>query len=541
VRFEPPSQERKVGRYAIQGEIATGGMATVHFGRLLGPAGFTRSVAIKRLHPQYAKDPHFVSMFLDEARLASRILHPNVVPILDVVAEGGELFLVMEFVPGEALSKLFRKTPEGVPTSIAIAIGVGMLEGLHAAHEARAEDGKPLEIVHRDVSPQNLLIGSDGVARLIDFGVAKAVGNATMTRDGQIKGKVAYMAPEQIRAEPVDRRADIYAASVVLWELVTGKRFLDEAGSEAALVLATLTKEAAPPSSVRAEVPRELDAALLRGLARAPGDRYATAREMAQALEKVQAPAAARDVARWVEAKAGEALRLRVHQLSQFDLSVATELPGRPSPRLVSVSDATTALQGAPAASVAPASVAPAASASTALPAGDPARGHAGIDAAPSAAYTAPLAPGVRESAAPREPRARTGPFVVVAVAAAACIGFYASRWTAPAPAAAIATTSSSLAPPASPSDAPAATPSASAKPERAELDQATATASASGEPSAAPAAKPPSVRPVRAATPATPRVAPPARRDAAASSSCTPPYRITADGVREYKPECVR
>jgi serine/threonine-protein kinase len=536
VRFEPPSQERKVGRYAIQGEIATGGMATVHFGRLLGPAGFTRGVAIKRLHPQYAKDPHFVSMFLDEARLASRILHPNVVPILDVVAEGGELFLVMEFVPGEALSKLFRKTPEGVPTSIAIAIGVGMLEGLHAAHEARGEDGKPLEIVHRDVSPQNLLIGSDGVARLIDFGVAKAVGNATMTRDGQIKGKVAYMAPEQIRAEPVDRRADIYAASVVLWELVTGKRFLDEAGSEAALVLATLTKEAAPPSSVRAEVPRELDVALLRGLARAPGDRYATAREMAQALEKVQAPAAARDVARWVEAKAGEALRLRVHQLSQFDLSVATELPGRPSPRLVSVSDATTAMDAAPASVGASRSVAPspAMGAAAPRPPGEPAQ----------AARSAPLVsagPAPRESAAPREPRARTGPFVVVAVAAAACIGFYASRWTTPAPPPALATTpAASAAPSASPSEARAA-PSASAPPDGAVFGRAGATASSvtSGEAAAPLAPKSSSVQPTRVTAPA--RASSTARHEAAASSNCTPPYRITADGVREYKPECVR
>ncbi|NUO49730.1 MAG: protein kinase, partial [Polyangiaceae bacterium] len=331
MRSQRRESEGKVGRYAIQGEIATGGMATVHYGRLLGPGGFTRGVAIKRLHPQFAKDPHFVAMFLDEARLASRILHPNVVPILDVVADEGELFLVMEFVPGEAISKLFRKTPEGVPASIASSIGVGMLEGLHAAHEARSDDGEALSIVHRDVSPQNVLIGSDGVARLIDFGVAKAVGNASATRDGQIKGKVAYMAPEQIRCESVDRRADIYAASVVLWELVTGKRYFDEAGSDAAVVLRTLTKEAVAPRSVRPEVSPELDAVILKGISRDPAARYATAREMAQALEKVSPPAAARDVARWVDAKAGDALRFRAHQFSAFDHSIATELPGRSS------------------------------------------------------------------------------------------------------------------------------------------------------------------------------------------------------------------
>src|SRR5687768_16225875 len=164
--------DKRVGRYAIQGEIAVGGMATVHYGRLIGPAGFSRGVAIKRLHPQFAKDTDFVAMFLDEARLASRILHPNVVPILDVVAEAGELFLVMEFIPGETLAKLNRRSQGGVPLPVALSLGVGMLEGLHAAHEARGEDGKSLEIVHRDVSPQNVLVGLDGVARLIDFGIA---------------------------------------------------------------------------------------------------------------------------------------------------------------------------------------------------------------------------------------------------------------------------------------------------------------------------------------------------------------------------------
>ena len=506
-------------------------MATVHFGRLVGPAGFTRGVAIKRLHPQYAKDPHFVSMFLDEARLASRILHPNVVPILDVVADGGELFLVMEFVPGEASSKLFRKTPEGVPTSIAIAIGVGMLEGLHAAHEARGDDGEALEIVHRDVSPQNLLIGSDGVARLIDFGVAKAVGNATMTRDGQIKGKVAYMAPEQIRCEPVDRRADIYAASVVLWEFVTGKRFLDEAGSEAALVLATLTKEAAPPSSVRAEVPPELDAVLLRGLARAPADRFSTAREMAQALEKVQAPAAARDVARWVEAKAGEALRMRAHQFSQFDISIATELPGRPSAG-VDAGD-----RAAPSAAHTSATIAAQPSASRA--AGTSAEAAEAPDAVGIASSPSSAAPPASLDAKSRErgpanAKTRTGPFIVLAVAGAACIGFYASRWTSPAS----GRVASTVLEPVN-STASLGGPAVSAQADLPEQALPSASAvfpspSARSAPSASAPSKSSTSRPVARPTST-------ARRDPATTVNCTPPYRITPDGVREYKPECLR
>src|SRR4051794_3762977 len=152
--LEPKAPLRVVGRYALYDPIAAGGMATVHLGRLLGPVGFSRTVAIKRSHPEFAEDPEFVSMFLDEARLAARIRHPNVVPTLDVVALEGELFLVMDFIQGESLSKLLRacKAKETrVPRSVACAIMVGVLSGLHAAHEAKNERGEPLNLVHRDV------------------------------------------------------------------------------------------------------------------------------------------------------------------------------------------------------------------------------------------------------------------------------------------------------------------------------------------------------------------------------------------------------
>ncbi|MGH7280352.1 MAG: serine/threonine-protein kinase, partial [Polyangiaceae bacterium] len=215
-----------MGRYALYAEIASGGMATVHFGRLLGPVGFSRTVAIKRLHPQFAKDPEFVSMFLDEARLAARIRHPNVVPTLDVVATQGELFLVIDYVQGESLSKLVRGARgrgQRVPPRIVATILSGSLHGLHAAHEARNERGEPLNIVHRDISPQNILVGTDGVARVLDFGVAKAAGRIQTTREGQLKGKLAYMAPEQLSGD-VSRKTDVYAAAVVLWEALTGRR-----------------------------------------------------------------------------------------------------------------------------------------------------------------------------------------------------------------------------------------------------------------------------------------------------------------------------
>lgn len=530
MRLRHQTPRDRVGRYAITGEIATGGMATVHYGRLIGPGGFTRGVAIKRLHPQFAKDPHFVAMFLDEARLASRIRHPNVVPILDVVAEEGELFLVMEFIPGEAISKLFRKTPEGLPASIASSIGVGMLEGLHAAHEARGDDGEALAIVHRDVSPQNVLIGSDGVARLIDFGVAKAVGNASATRDGQIKGKVAYMAPEQIRAEAIDRRADLYAASVVLWELVTGKRYFDESGTDAAVVLRTLTKEPVAPSTVRPEVSAELDQVILKGLSRDPSQRYATAREMAQALEKVAPPAAARDVARWVDAKAGEALRMQAQRFSSFDLSVATELPGK-----VDLTPAREKMESAAAiegqVSTAPTLEAPLPVATppekTTEPQ-DPAAAKERTSSGPEVAAVPAAVPAPWD-----RPRRGFAPLVVAGIFAAGIIGFVLARMlpSTPPPAQAQveekernagATADTKAAPPASAVQTVAplvSSPAPSAAPSGSSSDTAKPSHQASQPPS----------KPTGA--PAKP----------SASPNCTPPYRITADGVREYKPECLR
>src|SRR5271154_2607295 len=218
---------RAIGRYLLFGEIAAGGMATVHFGRLSGAAGFSRTVAIKRLHPPLAKNPEFVAMFLDEARLAARIRHPNVVSTLDVVATEGELFVVMEYVPGESLARLLRAVRTGkemVPVPIAATIMVGVLHGLHAAHEARDERGEPLRIVHRDVSPHNILVGTDGAAHVIDFGVAKARGRMQVTQQGQIKGKLSYMPSEQLLGNGLDQRADIFAASIVLWEALTGQR-----------------------------------------------------------------------------------------------------------------------------------------------------------------------------------------------------------------------------------------------------------------------------------------------------------------------------
>jgi serine/threonine-protein kinase len=308
------------GRYAIYDEIAAGGTATVHLGRLVGPEGFSRTVAIKRLHSQLAKDPAFTSMFLDEARLASRIRQANVVPILDVHSSAGELLLVMDFVQGESLARLCaeaRSRGEDVPLEIVSAITTGMLAGLHSAHEARSESGELLHLVHRDVSPQNVLVGADGVARLIDFGIAKARGRAQVTREGQLKGKLAYMAPEQILGQAVDRRTDIYSASIVLWLVLTGQLPFEH--DDARVVYQILHDEVPPPSELSPQVPAALDELVLRGLSREPERRFATALEMAEALERIVTPATAREVGAWVERIAGGTLRSRAECVARIE------------------------------------------------------------------------------------------------------------------------------------------------------------------------------------------------------------------------------
>jgi serine/threonine protein kinase len=317
-----------VGRYVLHDEIASGGMGTVHLGQLQGGAGFSRIVAIKRLNPLLARQPEFLRMFLDEARLAGRVRHPNVVPTSDVVEAGGEVLLVMEYVHGDPLSRLLRLTRERghLPQpAIASAVLSGVLYGLHAAHEATDERGEPLGIVHRDVSPQNILVGTDGIARLVDFGVAKATGRLQTTSEGQIKGKLSYMPPEQIQGQTVDRRADVYAAGVVLWEVLTGERlFLGE--NQGHTIQRVLLGDAAPPSQVVPELSPAIDDVVMRALAREPSNRYSTAREMCTALLEACPAAPPHVVGEWVEACAHESLSARSVRVAELETSTGTGL-----------------------------------------------------------------------------------------------------------------------------------------------------------------------------------------------------------------------
>ncbi len=319
-----------LGRYALDEAIASGGMATIYLGHQTGAVDFSRIVAIKRLHPHFAAEPDFVSMFLDEARLAARVRHPNVVETLDVVREGAETFIVMQYVDGESLSGLLKamgRAGRRMPLEVAVSITSGLCRGLHAAHEARGPDGAPLGIVHRDVSPQNILVGADGVTRVVDFGVALANVRLAQTRAGQVKGKPAYMAPEQLARDEVTRATDIYAAAVVFWELCAGRRAY-EVANEGALIARVMTGSIPRLSEVAPWVPAPLAEVVHRALRREPTERFASALEMAEALERATVVATPTQVGAFVEDLAREALHERRAIAARLDRGAAAPPSG---------------------------------------------------------------------------------------------------------------------------------------------------------------------------------------------------------------------
>jgi serine/threonine protein kinase len=318
-------QPTQLGRYALFDQIAQGGMATVHLGRLVGPVGFSKIVAIKQMHESAARNPDFVAMFLDEARLSGRVQHPNVVATFDVIANGGEAFLVMEYVHGESLSALLRATRargERLAPAFAVHILCDVLSGLHAAHEASDEHGGPLNLIHRDVSPQNIMVGVDGVARVLDFGIAKAAGRLQETQTGQLKGKLGYMAPEQLLGRPLDRRVDIFAAGICLWEAISGRKMFD-ADNSGQLMYQVLETDI-PPLSAIADVPLALSRAVERATAREPSERFATAREFARELERSTELVSAREIGEWVSGLSGEALSRRFERLRAIEATPLT-------------------------------------------------------------------------------------------------------------------------------------------------------------------------------------------------------------------------
>ncbi|MFO0711001.1 MAG: protein kinase [Sandaracinus sp.] len=283
----PPFGPARIGRYEILSEIASGGMGRVFLGRARGPLGFEKLVAIKTIHSELAREQAFVDMFFDEARIAARIDHENVCRVFDFGQADGQYFLAMEYLVGVNLGRVLRAlVASGAHRDfdlIAAHIVAQAAEGLHAAHELTDEHGRALGVVHRDVSPQNIFLTFDGGVRVVDFGIASAEGRRHQTATGGLKGKLGYMAPEQLRREKADRRADVWALGVVLWELLTWERAF-RGGNEVETVLAVLNDPVRPPRTVRASIDPELETIVMSALQKDRDQRLGDARSLAGAL-----------------------------------------------------------------------------------------------------------------------------------------------------------------------------------------------------------------------------------------------------------------
>jgi serine/threonine-protein kinase len=290
---------KQVRGYEILARLKSGGMATLYLGRKSGASGFSRHVAIKFIHDHLAEDPDFVRMFVDEALVQARISHPNVVHVEELGEEDGKHFLVMEYVHGCALSQLLRalaKRNRALPTELAVYVAMQIAAGLHAAHELRDEAGQLLGVVHRDVSPDNVLLSYDGHVKLIDFGVAKVEARVAQTSAGLLKGKLRYMSPEQASGGAIDRRTDVYALGVVLWEMLTMHRLFG-AADQLVLLETVRNPRIPPPGSLRADIPAALEAVVMKALAPDPALRYGSSHDFRRALAEAMPTAALTDAA----------------------------------------------------------------------------------------------------------------------------------------------------------------------------------------------------------------------------------------------------
>ncbi len=344
----PPFPER-IGRYDVLLPIASGGMGTVYLARATSIGGFEREVALKLMHAHLKDNGSFASDLVEEAKLTVRVRHPNVVSVIDVGEDPFGIYLVMEYVEGDTLAGLHKRSiasPEkNLPVRYGLKLLLDALTGLHAAHELKDEAGNPTGLVHRDFSPQNILVGVDGIGRLTDFGIAKAATRISDTTTGIIKGKIAYMAPEQARGATIDRRTDIWAAGVVAWQIIAGKRLYAGQENEVATLLKIASQPPPRLRDVKPDVHPLMDEAVARALTMEPEQRWPTAQAFKQALQnacRVHSETADTDeVASFVSgvvqsvvterrARVGEILRLRakVEKLAtRTDVGASTSTP----------------------------------------------------------------------------------------------------------------------------------------------------------------------------------------------------------------------
>lgn len=272
-----------LGKYKLIAELGRGGMAEVFLALVQGPAGFNKLMVIKRLRPHLAEEHEFLQMFLDEARLAAKLSHPNIVQTMEVGEHQGQFYISMEYLEGQPLNRILRRCEEVTPTMV-LRILADALKGLHAAHELSDYDGSALSVVHRDATPHNIFVTYNGQVKVVDFGIAKAAISVAETRTGVLKGKVSYMAPEQARGDAVDRRADIFSIGCCLWEGLAGRR-LWKGKSDIQVLNAIMGEEAIPSPRVHMpDLDPALEAIVMKALAFDPDDRYQTAKALRDAL-----------------------------------------------------------------------------------------------------------------------------------------------------------------------------------------------------------------------------------------------------------------
>jgi serine/threonine-protein kinase len=274
------------GKYRLIAELGHGGMAEVFLAIASGPAGFNKLVVLKQIREQLAEDPEFLAMFLDEARLAARLNHPNVVQTNEVGEDGRRYFIAMEYLEGQPLNRVVQRLAKDGRLTLAmhVRILIDALAGLHYAHELTDFDGTSLQVVHRDATPHNIFVTYAGQVKVVDFGIAKALGSSAETRTGVLKGKISYMAPEQALGEKVDRRADVFAVGIMLWEALAGRRPFK--GHNDVVILQKLVAGEIPsPGTVREDIPELLEAICMKALAHDREERFATAEDMQRALE----------------------------------------------------------------------------------------------------------------------------------------------------------------------------------------------------------------------------------------------------------------
>jgi serine/threonine-protein kinase len=281
-----PPPAKTIGRYEVAGLLAEGGMAEILLGRLVGPSGFEYPVVIKRILPSLARSPELATMFVDEATIVAAIRHPNVAAVHELGRDAYELFMVLEYLEGENVGGLMRRLwsrGQSIGYRLAAYVAAEVCAGLHAAHELCDDDGAPRDVVHRDVSPQNVFVTYRGEVKILDFGIAKAAQRQTKTDAGLLKGKYGYMSPEQCHGKPLDRRSDLFSLATVLYELSVGRR-LFQRESDLATLKAITEESAPPPSRLLSDYPPELERIVMRALARKRQDRYPSAAEMRRDL-----------------------------------------------------------------------------------------------------------------------------------------------------------------------------------------------------------------------------------------------------------------